>query len=243
MESRISILMVVLLMFPLVVSADDFADALKEIDRLKPNINYHTFCKEIAQGGQEKIACRVKKVPTVAFLVCKEEEYCEKVIRAEVRNIETLRRAGINTVRVSTTIITGVRCGVEKSTDCSGFLEEWISQDKGTFAHLRDAMAHDKINDVIATVVKYTTHRGLRNSAKDLDNIMAYMKKDGSSYRQICDLQGFFMKTGGFKVNDVPMIRTGMTLNDKCDSSEPGEPTTATVLKDLQQMSEAFKKY
>ena len=39
MESRISFFMVVLVMFPLAVSADDFADALKEINRLKPDIN------------------------------------------------------------------------------------------------------------------------------------------------------------------------------------------------------------
>ena len=242
MESRVSFVMVALVMFPLAVSADDFADALKEINRLKPDINYKTFCKEIARGGQEKIACRVKKVPTVAFLVCKEKENCEKEIRDEVKNIETLRRARINTVRVSTTIVTGVRCGVGTINACSGFLEEWISQAKGIFQHLRDAMADNKINDVIATVVHYTT-QGLKNSAKDLDNIMKYMKQDGTSYRQICDLQGFFMKTGGFKVNDVPTIQTGMSLTESCGSFEPNEPTTATVLKDLTQMSDAFKKY
>ena len=240
MESPISFVMVVLVMFPLAVSADDFADALKEINRLKPNINYETFCKEIAQGGQEKIACRVKKVPTVAFLVCKKQEDCKEDIRAEVTNIEKLRRAGVKTARISTTIVTGVRCGVETRNDCGGFLEEWISQATGIFQHLRDAMVDNKINDVIAEVVRYTT-QGLKTSAKDLDNIIKYMKQDGTSYRQICDLQGFFMKTGGFKVNDVPMIKMGMSLSDRC--FEPNEPTTATVLEDLTQMSEAFKKY
>lgn len=124
----------------------------------------------------------MKKVPTVAFLVGKEKENCEKDIRDEVKNIETLRRARINTVRVSTTIVTGVRCGVGTINACSGFLEEWISQAKGIFQHLRNAMADNKINDVIATVVHYTT-QGLKNSAKDLDNIMKYMKQDGTSYR------------------------------------------------------------
>lgn len=54
MESRVSFVMVALVMFPLAVSADDFADALKEINRLKPDIIYKTFCKEIARGGQKK---------------------------------------------------------------------------------------------------------------------------------------------------------------------------------------------
>ena len=130
----------------------------------------------------------------------------------------------------------------ERRDDCSGFLEEWISKNKGTFQHLRDAMADRKINYVIATVVSYTT-QGLRNSAKDLDNIMKYMKQDGTSYRQICDLQGFFMKTGGFKIKDVPNIQMNMSLTQRCHSDEPNEPQTASDLKDLKQMSEAFKKY
>ena len=87
MESRKSFIMVALVMFPLAVSADDFADALKEIKRLKPDINYNrTFCTEIAHGGREKIACQVKKVPTVAILVCRRQEDCKEDIRAEVNN-------------------------------------------------------------------------------------------------------------------------------------------------------------
>ena len=41
-----------------VAYADDFTNAYNEIEKEKANINYHSFCKEIAGGGEEKLACR-----------------------------------------------------------------------------------------------------------------------------------------------------------------------------------------
>jgi len=47
----------------------------------------------------------------------------------------------------------------------------------------------------------------------DLWNIINYMKAPQipvAKYRQICDLQGFFLRTGGFLLADVPETREGL---------------------------------
>ena len=227
-----------------VAYTDDFTKAYNKIEKAKPNINYNSFCKEIAGGGEEKLACRIKDLPDIGFLVCKRLEPelgvpCLEVIENEVRNLVTIMKAGINTVDLSPNskhrIITGVKCGEEKSFECSGFLEKWVSRDIGEFQHIRDSIVANNVGQLIAEVITYTTG-DLKSTARDLVKIRDYMLK--GKYFQICDLQGFFLKKGGFKVNDVPEIKQ-IGLKERCFDDEP---TTEEVFKALEQMVDAFKK-
>ena len=58
-----------------------------------------------------------------------------------------------------------------------------------------------------------------------------------NEYRQICDLQGFFLATGGFLVADVPDVLEETTIDGECYD---GEPTTKEVLDSLDEMISAF---
>ena len=229
-----------LAVFSSVAYADDFSKAYNKIEMAKPNINYNSFCKEIAEGGEEKLACRIKGITSIGFLVCKKMKGtpCLEVIENEVRNLVTIRREGINTVDLSPKpnqrIITGVKCGEEKSFECSGFLEKWVSRDIGEFQHIRDSIVANKVGQLIAEVITYTTG-DLKSTARDLVKIRDYMLK--GKYFQVCDLQGFFLKKGGFKVNDVPAIKQ-IGFNETCFH---GEPTTEEVLEALDRMIDAFK--
>lgn len=232
-----------LAVFSSVAYADDFTKAYKKIEKakLETNLNYNSFCKEIAEGGEEKLACRIKGITSTGFLVCKRmnpDGPCLEVIENEVRNLVTIMREGINTVDLSPKpnqrIITGVKCGEENSFECSGFLEKWVSRDIGEFQHIRDSIVAKKVGQLIAEVITYTTG-DLKSTARDLVKIRDYMLK--GKYFQVCDLQGFFLKKGGFKVNDVPAIKqTG--FNETCFD---GEPTTEEVLEALDRMIDAFK--
>ena len=180
----------------------------------------------------------------IGFLVCKKTKPdgvtpCLEVIENEVRNLVTIMREGINTVDLSPKpnqrIITGAKCGEEKSGECSGFLEKWVSRDIGEFQHIRDSIVANKVGQLIAKVITYTTG-DLKSTARDLVKIRNYMIK--GKYFQICDLQGFFLKKGDFKVNDVPVIKQLIGFNETCFD---GEPTTEEVLEALDRMIDAFK--
>ena len=234
-----------LAVFSSVAYADDFTNAYNKIERAKHNINYNSFCKEIARGGEEKLGCRIDGITSIGFLVCKKMKPdgvtpCLEVIENEVRNLVTIMQAGINTVDLSPKpnqrIITGVKCGEEKSGQCSGFLEKWVSRDIGEFQHIRDSIVANKVGQLIADVITYTTG-DLKSTARDLVKIRDYMLQ--GKYFQVCDLQGFFLKKGGFKVNDVPAIKQ-IGLNETCFD---GEPTTEEVLKALDWMIDAFKTH
>ena len=226
-----------------VAYADDFTNAYNKIEKAKPNINYTSFCEEIAKGGEEKLACRIKDVPDIGFLVCKRLEPesgvpCLEVIGKEVETLVTLTQEDINTVDLSPFLkhrnITGVKCGEEESSECSGFLEKWVFNDIGEFQHIRNSIDENKVGQLIAEVITYTTG-DLKSTARDLVKIRDYMLK--GKYFQVCDLQGFFLKKGGFKVNDVPSIEQ-IGLKESCFD---GEPTTEEVLNALRQMIEAFE--
>ena len=71
------------------------------------------------------------------------------------------------------------------------------------------------------------------------------MEADGTKYRQICDLQGFFLLNGGFLVIDVHDIRQNLGPLDKCwedPAADYPEPTTQEVLTALEDMISAFKQ-
>ena len=60
-----------LAVFSSVVYADDFTNAYNKIEKAKTSINYNSFCKEIAEGGEEKLACRIKGITSIGFLFVK----------------------------------------------------------------------------------------------------------------------------------------------------------------------------
>ena len=236
-----------------VLACTQFQEARDEIDRVKPYINYQEFCVQPTPGGKDKIACRIKNVKSVGFLVCKdanvidedtgESTPCIEVIATELGNLLTITNAGINTVEVNAPQIDGVMCGRQGSTsiECSGFLEEWISQDEGMFVQVRDRIVGgpSALSQLIAQISKDT--KDLKKTATDLKTIRSYMHMADGTYRQICDLQGFFLKDGGFKVSDVPYIAKNLGLDEPCWTGT-GEPTTKQVLDALTKMIDAFEK-
>ena len=225
----------------MIVYADDFATARQKINETKPNINYDTFCGE-KKSGEDKVACRIKDVPTIGFLVCKtpkvEEVICSEVIKTEVENIKTVRSANIKTVTISTPRIDGVKCGEDQSLNCSGFLEEWITSETGRFKQVRDHIDGNTVANLINDVKNFTTTTGLSTTAADLKKIKNYMMIDPNKnkYRQICDLQGFFLVKGGFLVADVPAIEN-VSISDPCWTDET---TTKQVLDALNEMISKF---
>lgn len=64
-------------------------------------------------------------------------------------------------------------------------------------------------------------------------------KPEKDHYRQICNLQGYFMRNGGFQVADTPKIMDRIGLERWCYE---GEPTTEQVLKALQQIRKELQK-
>jgi hypothetical protein len=76
--------------------ASDFERAREEINRhVMLGLKYDdTLCGKIEEG-MDKIACRLKNVPSVGFLVCKELKIdgvpCREIIEKEVRNLVTLK--------------------------------------------------------------------------------------------------------------------------------------------------------
>ena len=247
MESnRFVSVLVTLFSFAIVIFANDFDDARTKINAAKPNIDYKTFCSEAPAGG-DKIACRIKDVPTVGFLVCKTFEFkeedetvpCSEVIESEMKNIEQVKSGGVSTVEISRPAIHGVKCGENSAVNCSGFLERWWPSDKANFEQVGDLIGANNTTALINAVKGYTSQAELPKTAGDLTKIKNYMiideKKD--EYRQICDLQGFFLVQGGFLVADVPDIRDPTDLKARCWK---GEPTTEEVLDALKEMISAF---
>ena len=103
-------------------------------------------------------------------------------------------------------IIKDVKCGEEKRFECNGFLEEWVTHVTGEFQQIRNSIVEGRgdVSQLIADVITYTDDN-LKNTACDLVKIKDYKLK--GKYFQVCDPHGFFLKKGGFKVNDVPAIK------------------------------------
>ena len=103
-------------------------------------------------------------------------------------------------------IIKYVKCGEENRFECNGFLEEWVTQETGEFQHIRNSIVEGRgdVSQLIADVITYTDEN-LKRTGRDLVKIKDYKLK--GKYFQVCDLQRFFLKKGGFKVNDVPAIK------------------------------------
>ena len=71
------------------------------------------------------------------------------------------------------------------------------------------------MSQLIADVITYTDDN-LKSTACDLIKIKDYKLK--GKYFQVCDLQGFFLKKRGFKVNDVPAIKQ-FGCKESCEGS------------------------
>ena len=102
-----------------------------------------------------------------------------------------------------TGIIKDVKCGEENRFECNGFLEEWVTHVTGEFQNIRNSIVEGR-GELIAYVITYTDDN-LKNTARDLVKIKDDKLK-GKCF-QVCDLHGFFLKKGGFQVNDVPAIK------------------------------------
>ena len=91
------------------------------------------------------------------------------------------------------------------------------------------------VDQLIATVKQITTPQGLPTTIADLTKIVAFMQPglENGNYKQICDLQGFFLKNGGFLVADTPDIIQNIAKDGICWN---GEPTTELVLTVLNRM-------
>lgn len=223
--------------------ADDFATAREEINKVKLSIDYTTFCAEMSEG-EDKTACRMKNVLSVGFLVCQRpifgEKNCSTIIDEEINNLQRVHREGnVKIVQISPPPIDDVRCGKESSLNCTGFLEHWVDHKDGQFKQVRDHISDNTTQGLIEAVKSFTTPAALVTTASDLSKIKSYMMENPNEnqYRQICDLQGFFMVSGGFLVNDVPDILTGAGLDGVCWNDEP---TTEQVIKALDDMISAF---
>ena len=120
----------------------------------------------------------------------------------------------------------------EKRFECNGFLEEWVTHVTGEFQHIRNSIVEGRGDEsqLIADVIT-CTNDNLKRTARDLVKIKDYKLK--AKYFQVCDLQGFFLKKGGFKVSDVPAIKQ-LVCRESCEGSgHDQEPTTEEVLNAL----------
>ena len=91
------------------------------------------------------------------------------------------------------------------------------------------------IKALINDVKEITTSQKLTTTIADLKKIVAFMEPTltGGTYKQICDLQGFFLISGGFLVADTPVIEENIGINDTCYDNEP---TTRQVLDGLNEI-------
>lgn len=224
-----------------VVQANDFDEARAAIDAVAPNINYTDFCRTIFIGS-DKLICRIRSVPTVGFLLCKQPTVdgipCNDAIMTEVNSLVQLANSGVPTVVVKLPQINNIVCGQNDSTDCSGYIQRWvIGGVDGNFESIRDHIVDGTLEDLIDDV-EDSTNTGTGLTASSLVTIRNYMSPGQNVYRQICDLEGiFFLQNGEFVVNDVEAIGENIGLDGVCDN---GEPTTQQVLSALDRMIMAF---
>jgi hypothetical protein len=220
--------------------ADDFSKARDLVKAQAPNIVYSQFCSE-APTGADKAACRISKIPSVAFLVCQKHELdgaaCKTVIATEIKNLTSVSRAGMATVTFKTDILGEVACFAERSTECYGYLAGWVSD--GRFVNLDDAINAGKILDVADSIEKYTKPGGAVATARKIQAIIEFMKASRGKFSRVCDLQGFYLQPGGFVINDVPELIVNSSSKPVC--GETGSPSYDQVLEGLETLVDHLK--
>ena len=143
-----------------------------------------------------------------------------------------------------------LKCGARGSKDvnCYGFLEKWIQDKDGKIKSLRSSIFSGiKIIEILTNwVIEYQADKDAcletSNDLKTIENFMTPsspgQRDDG--YNRICDLQGFFMKTGGFVISDPDGVLINTTSSNRCH--DPASfPTTKNVIDGLRLMSHKLK--
>ena len=220
-------------------AAPDFAKAKQLINDLKPNLNYKEICLGKMPSGQMKSAWRLKAVPSVAFLVCKEyyDGYCSEEINVEITNLQKLRASGVSTVPIDNEAISGVKCAQTSDLHCAGFLEEWIDEKVGWLHRLDSYFKHSTVPALIKEIrEKIPSPEGLKKTGEDFRKMRDFMTAPQGQYHLICDLQGSFLFDGGFLVNDPQEVKENMGLDQRCDIEQRREPTTRQVIDGLTQL-------
>lgn len=205
--------------------ADDFSQAETKINRIKPNIPYGSFCAATPKG-EDKMACRIASIPTVVLLVCQKADYgddksCDTLIKEEVRNLSNVKKAGLATVDFRSTLLSPLNCASEKAKTCTGYLAGWVSQ--GAFVNLDDAIKEGTIAKIADDIRRYSTSaKALAATRADLQKIVGFMTQSVGKYSRICDLQGFYLRSGGFLINDVPQLYINAMPAPACWDGMPG---------------------
>lgn len=238
---------------------DKFDSARKLVEQSKKGgMSYDLLCSEIEKGGHDKIACHLSDFPSVGLLVCKAPKYgrpavsCQESIQKELRNLMALQDSyKIKTIEFDEQPINEIKCGEKflmksgsKENACSGLLIGWVERGAGIFQHIRDHIAHKTVRELIDNVVSITTKEGLKKTTVDLEKIVTFMAEDPGEavFRQICELQGFFLTDGGFLVNGPVEIFLNIPICGRCwNNRYDPEPTTADVYFALRKMVAEFK--
>lgn len=81
-----------------------------------------------------------------------------------------------------------------------------------------------------------TTPEARSITRSDLEKILKFTKPEkGCIYTRICDLQGYFMKDGGFEIADPDQIVSGESLEYTCHTPDD-YPKTKQVIDGLEKM-------
>ena len=144
-------------------------------------------------------------------------------------------------------MILRLKCGARGSTDvkCSGYLVRWIPADEGMMRSIRNDIFKNTINLLVEDVRKFQTEKQARlKTGDDLEKIRTFMIPPNPSedeYKRICDLQGFFMKTGGFVIADPEGVEQHTSLSYACYDSH-AYPTNQKVINGLEDMKTGITK-
>ena len=102
-----------------------------------------------------------------------------------------------------------LKCGPNGSKDvtCLGYLVKWILADEGMMMSIRSHILYNTIDVLVDSMRKFAPENQARlKTGDDMENIRKFVIPPNPSkdeYKRICDLQGFFMKTGGFVIADL----------------------------------------
>ena len=113
---------------------------------------------------------------------------------------------------------------------------KWIKANEGEFKSLRSAIKN-KIDLTQWVIGVQGRGAACLETSKDLSNIQNYMNPSPGHYNRICDLQGFFMKTGGFVIIDPDDVLQPSEPSDRCHDPD-SFPTTKEVDQFLIQLSD-----
>lgn len=204
--------------------ADDFSQAAAKINKIKPDISYPSFCA-IMPAGEDKIACQLESIPTIGLLVCQKAEYgedksCAALIKEEVTNLSNVKKAGLATVDFRPDILMPLNCAKEKSKECAGYLVSWVN--KGEFVNIDDEIKADRMPELASSIRSFSTSpANLAKTRADLKKIADFMMPGSGKFSRICDLQGFYLRDGGFLINDVPELKIKVTPAPGCWDDMP----------------------